>query len=1037
MRLSDTHLSTDTSKAKPSYCVLSASMYPMRDTERFRLFPPNRERLLEYQASGATSDVTRPPSSVDSTYMHLQRNPAPTFRSNVPPHGPDIGPHGDPTYGMQEEPARRNEALLRSSATRPVSAVPRPVPPPPPNHDVSTLPLFPGAELLRNRAGDEPPRTGTSHPLPNILRRSPGSLPPIAAARATLGLGRTSAFHAIGQSKESEDIRPQADVVVTAPDCCVHHEEQLPPPANRPAEQFWDEMRKEFRDEMRKEFQQGMKRFFDGLVESNMNSPSAATCQIRPQPAASIPCGAPSAHVIHHRPIPHAAAPHPYPAGYVEASQPRLQHAQNIMHPPAYIARHGSAPGIINFSTHANEERMRTMTSDLQEAASMPRGSTNINEPAFGQPPQRRAYDLNVAPEAIDTDEPMEYVNAPAPQMPTAALVNDNHTQVHERHIMSPPSHVGAMCRTCPPLPQPQPGPWGHLSHVSHPQQQQLSVFRQPTLNYQLRQPPQQQQPQGIAPPAANRQYEQQRVSLPYWQPQEQSGDIHRQPSAPRQQVQQPQDPHPARVFTPSVIHEMAPTRGALQPQQPHQEQSGTFGPHAHMPSQDQTTLFACRHAHMVPRPQPGPFGGHATPQPREVGGHAPPSEQATPLGGRPPLPWKPRPFRGYPPPQMQAQRIGQHPPPQELQPAGASEGNAPPQEQQPTPFEVHAAPDVLPAWTHSPHTQALVQPGAIILHPEPHVQSGTNVPHGDMMRPQDMIAGHDAAQPEEENLPMVRQSQEEARPGDIIEAPVAPPPEPLVVQPRRKRGRPARPRPPPEQMQPADNINIAAPAAPAAPQPQPIIPVQQQNVIDQNVLVNHGTGDPTVEEAHVIVVGRVGGAEDEGGGDGAPILDQHVPVRCDPFAPCVNCLAFFGVPAMPPPRGYLRARANGMAHYHDYDDPPLLDNAAQLPVQRRRQSRHGPKSQSSEFRGVTFYKRTGRWEAHIWYVQLPICFVSRFFFLHVSLLEFCLFHANLLIVDCSMLASRLLVFSCQPCNCRLFHVRFWIAGCFMSTLWV
>lgn len=240
------------------------------------------------------------------------------------------------------------------------------------------------------------------------------------------------------------------------------------------------------------------------------------------------------------------------------------------------------------------------------------------------------------------------------------------------------------------------------------------------------------------------------------------------------------------------------------------------------------------------------------------------------------------------------------------------------------------------------------------------------------------MMLPPEEAQPEEPNPPIVRQPQQE----EAIGAPVAPPPEPQV-QPRRKRGRPMRPRPQ-EQMQPAnDNINIAAPvaapaapAAPVAPQPQPIVAVQQQNVVDQSVQVNHGTGDPTVEEAHVIVVGRVGGAEDEGGGDGAPILDQHVPVRCDPFAPCVNCLAFFGQPAMAPPRGYLRARANGVAHYHDYEEPPVLDNAAQLPVQRRRQSRHGPKSQSSEFRGVTFYKRTGRWEAHIWYAQLLICFV-------------------------------------------------------------
>lgn len=32
-----------------------------------------------------------------------------------------------------------------------------------------------------------------------------------------------------------------------------------------------------------------------------------------------------------------------------------------------------------------------------------------------------------------------------------------------------------------------------------------------------------------------------------------------------------------------------------------------------------------------------------------------------------------------------------------------------------------------------------------------------------------------------------------------------------------------------------------------------------------------------------------------------------------------------------------------------------------------KRRGRHGPKSKSSEFRGVTYYKRTRRWEAHIW----------------------------------------------------------------------
>ncbi|XP_071738533.1 ethylene-responsive transcription factor RAP2-7-like [Rutidosis leptorrhynchoides] len=34
---------------------------------------------------------------------------------------------------------------------------------------------------------------------------------------------------------------------------------------------------------------------------------------------------------------------------------------------------------------------------------------------------------------------------------------------------------------------------------------------------------------------------------------------------------------------------------------------------------------------------------------------------------------------------------------------------------------------------------------------------------------------------------------------------------------------------------------------------------------------------------------------------------------------------------------------------------------------QKIRKSRRGPQSRSSEYRGVTFYRRTGRWESHIW----------------------------------------------------------------------
>lgn len=37
--------------------------------------------------------------------------------------------------------------------------------------------------------------------------------------------------------------------------------------------------------------------------------------------------------------------------------------------------------------------------------------------------------------------------------------------------------------------------------------------------------------------------------------------------------------------------------------------------------------------------------------------------------------------------------------------------------------------------------------------------------------------------------------------------------------------------------------------------------------------------------------------------------------------------------------------------------------------AQPLKKSRRGPRSRSSQYRGVTFYRRTGRWESHIWYI--------------------------------------------------------------------
>ncbi|XP_078436153.1 APETALA2-like protein 1 [Wolffia australiana] len=41
--------------------------------------------------------------------------------------------------------------------------------------------------------------------------------------------------------------------------------------------------------------------------------------------------------------------------------------------------------------------------------------------------------------------------------------------------------------------------------------------------------------------------------------------------------------------------------------------------------------------------------------------------------------------------------------------------------------------------------------------------------------------------------------------------------------------------------------------------------------------------------------------------------------------------------------------------------------NQAMIKQQQAKKSRRGPRSRSSQYRGVTFYRRTGRWESHIW----------------------------------------------------------------------
>ena len=101
--------------------------------------------------------------------------------------------------------------------------------------------------------------------------------------------------------------------------------------------------------------------------------------------------------------------------------------------------------------------------------------------------------------------------------------------------------------------------------------------------------------------------------------------------------------------------------------------------------------------------------------------------------------------------------------------------------------------------------------------------------------------------------------------------------------------------------------------------------------------------------------------------------------LRCNAQKPCRRCLPFWKLASGAEHLGQSNASSSGGAATtngdHLEDLPPVLQNAvveASEAASPKRRIRHGPKSKSSQYRGVTFYKRTGRWESHIWSVTEP-----------------------------------------------------------------
>jgi AP2-like factor, euAP2 lineage len=94
-----------------------------------------------------------------------------------------------------------------------------------------------------------------------------------------------------------------------------------------------------------------------------------------------------------------------------------------------------------------------------------------------------------------------------------------------------------------------------------------------------------------------------------------------------------------------------------------------------------------------------------------------------------------------------------------------------------------------------------------------------------------------------------------------------------------------------------------------------------------------------------------LGGSPDEAGQSSPPVVTRQL------------------FPSQPSPRSGVVVLDGSAA---EVVTGPWTRGAAAVPAPAPapspgKKSRRGPRSRSSQYRGVTFYRRTGRWESHIW----------------------------------------------------------------------
>ncbi|CAL9750722.1 unnamed protein product [Musa acuminata subsp. burmannicoides] len=141
------------------------------------------------------------------------------------------------------------------------------------------------------------------------------------------------------------------------------------------------------------------------------------------------------------------------------------------------------------------------------------------------------------------------------------------------------------------------------------------------------------------------------------------------------------------------------------------------------------------------------------------------------------------------------------------------------------------------------------------------------------------------------------------------------------------------------------------------------------------DVVENHGFGSSAVvveaseEREDDGVAGRIFGFSFSGRCGESPSAGSKLAVVTHQLVAFVDAegAGAGGSCSAPQPRGHLTEDGIWQS-----SEPVGAGMATEAPPPLKK-SRRGPRSRSSQYRGVTFYRRTGRWESHIWSALSPL----------------------------------------------------------------